>query len=338
MSTSVMEKLFERARLNKRRMALPETDDDRILQAACKARDLGIIQPVLLGDPAELNARAAGLGISLSGIEIVVHPDEAYFEQVAHEFIAVRDDFSAKSLVRKMKDRVNAAMIMLTAGRVDCVLAGINHSTADVVLAGQMFVGTQPGINTISSMGVMDIPGWQGSEGNLLAFADAAVNADPDPAELADIAITTADTIRRIFGWEPRVALLSFSTKGSTEHAQVDKVREALAIARERRPELKIDGEFQLDSAIVPKVAERKVKEPSEVAGKANILIYPNLAAGNIGVKLVQIFGNAHAYGPMLQGFAKSIGDFSRSAPVDEMVGNMAMVALNGAEEDRHDQ
>lgn len=329
MSTSVMDKLYERAKLAQRRMALPETDDDRILQAARKAKDMGIIQPVLLGDPEELKSRAAGLGFNLDGIEIVNHPDEALFEQVANEFAAVKDDFSVKGLMRKMKDRVNAAMIMLTAGRVDCVMAGINHSTADIVLAGQMFVGTQPGINTISSMGVMDIPGWQGSEGNLLAFSDAAVNADPDASELADIAITTADTMHRIFGWEPRVALLSFSTKGSTEHAQVDKVREALAISRERRPELKIDGEFQLDSAIIPKVAERKVKEPSDVAGKANIIIYPNLSAGNIGVKLVQIFGNANAYGPMLQGFAKSIGDFSRSAPVDEMVGNMAMVALN---------
>jgi len=197
------------------------------------------------------------------------------------------------------------------------------------VLAGQMFVGTQPGINTISSMGVMDIPGWQGSEGHLLAFSDSAVNAEPDASELADIAITTADTMHRLFDWEPRVALLSFSTKGSTEHPQVDKVRSALEIARKRRPELKIDGEFQLDAAIIPEIAARKVKEPSDVAGKANIVIYPNLSAGNIGVKLVQIFGNANAYGPMLQGFAKSIGDFSRSAPIDEMIGNMAMVALN---------
>ena len=310
-------------------MVLPETDDDRILLSARKAKDMGIIQPVLIGDAEELKTRAAGLGITLDGLEIVNHPDEALFEQIANEYAAFRDDFSVKSLVRKMKDRINMATIMLGAGRVDCMMAGINHATADVVLAGQMFIGPQTGINTISSMGVMDIPGWTGSEGNLLAFADAAVNADPDADELADIAITTADTIRRLFGWEPRVALLSFSTKGSTEHAQVDKVRAALAICRERRPELKIDGEFQLDSAIVPKVAAKKVKEPSDVAGQANIIIYPNLSAGNIGVKLVQIFGNANAYGPMLQGFAKSIGDFSRSAPVDEMVGNMAMVALN---------
>lgn len=328
MSTSVMETLFERARRTKRRMALPETDD-RILQAARKAKDLGIIEPVLLGDPEELRERAAGLGINFDDIEIINYPDEALFQQVAEEYAAVKDDFSVKGIIRKMKDRVSAAMILLVAGRVDCVMAGISHSTAEVVLAGQMFVGTQPGINTISSMGVMDIPGWQGSEGQLLAFSDSAVNADPDASELADIAITTADTMHRLFDWEPRVALLSFSTKGSTEHPQVDKVRSALEIARKRRPELKIDGEFQLDAAILPEIAARKVKEPSDVAGKANIIIYPNLTAGNIGVKLVQIFGNANAYGPMLQGFAKSIGDFSRSAPIDEMVGNMAMVALN---------
>ncbi|NLM14876.1 MAG: phosphate acetyltransferase, partial [Clostridiaceae bacterium] len=318
----------ERARRTKRRMALPETDD-RILQAARKAKDLGIIEPVLLGDPEELRERAAGLGINFDDIEIINYPDEALFQQVAEAYVAVKDDFSVKGIVRKMKDRVSAAMILLVAGRVDCVMAGISHSTAEVVLAGQMFVGTQPGINTISSMGVMDIPGWQGSEGHLLAFSDSAVNAEPDASELADIAITTADTMHRLFDWEPRVALLSFSTKGSTEHPQVDKVRSALEIARKRRPELKIDGEFQLDAAIIPEIAARKVKEPSDVAGKANIVIYPNLSAGNIGVKLVQIFGNANAYGPMLQGFAKSIGDFSRSAPIDEMIGNMAMVALN---------
>jgi phosphate acetyltransferase len=323
-----METLFERARRTKRRMALPETDD-RILQAARKAKDLGIIEPVLLGDPEELRERAAGLGINFDDIEIINYPDEALFQQVAEAYVAVKDDFSVKGIVRKMKDRVSAAMILLVAGRVDCVMAGISHSTAEVVLAGQMFVGTQPGINTISSMGVMDIPGWQGSEGHLLAFSDSAVNAEPDASELADIAITTADTMHRLFDWEPRVALLSFSTKGSTEHPQVDKVRSALEIARKRRPELKIDGEFQLDAAIIPEIAARKVKEPSDVAGKANIVIYPNLSAGNIGVKLVQIFGNANAYGPMLQGFAKSIGDFSRSAPIDEMIGNMAMVALN---------
>lgn len=329
MSSSVMETLFAKARDFNRRMALPETDDDRILLAARKAKDLGIIQPVLLGDPEELKTRAAGLGITLDDIEIINGDDEVLKEQIANEYFAVKQDYSIKSLIRKMKDRINMATIMLGAGRVDCMMAGINHATADVVLAGQMYIGPQPGINTISSVGVMDIPGWQGSEGNLLAFSDAAVNADPDASELADIAITTADTIHRLFGWEPRVALLSFSTKGSTEHTQVDKVRAALAFCRERRPDLKIDGEFQLDSAIVPKVAARKVKEPSDVAGQANIIIYPNLSAGNIGVKLVQIFGNANAYGPMLQGFAKSIGDFSRSAPVDEMVGNMAMVALN---------
>ncbi len=329
MSSTVMEKLFEKAKLAPKRMVLPETDDDRILQSARKAKDMGITQPILLGQPDELKARAATLGFNLDGIELIDSTDDAVIEQIANEYFAVKQDFSTKGLIRKMKDPLNMAAILLGAGRADCMMAGINHGTADVVLAGQMYIGPKPGFNTISSLGMMDIPGWEGSEGNLLGFSDSAVNADPDAGMLADIAITTADSVQRIFGWEPRVALLSFSTKGSTEHEQVDKVRAALAIARERRPNLKIDGEFQLDAAIVPAVAAKKVKEPSDVAGKANIIIWPNLSAGNIGVKLVQIFGHANAYGPMLQGFAKSIGDFSRSAPVDEMVGNMAMVALN---------
>jgi phosphate acetyltransferase len=149
--------------------------------------------------------------------------------------------------------------------------------------------------------------------------------------QLAGIAIASADTCTTLLGWEPRVAMLAFSTTGSAEHETIDVVREAVKLINEKRPDIKCDGEFQLDSAIIPAVAEHKVKRPSEVAGKANILIFPNLHAGNIGVKLIQIFGHANAYGPVLQGFALPVCDFSRSAPVEEMLGNVAMLIIRAA-------
>jgi phosphate acetyltransferase len=176
-----------------------------------------------------------------------------------------------------------------------------------------------------SIFALTEIPGFEGPEGDQIALADCGLNAEPTPEELASIAIGTCDNIRALMGWEPRVAMLSYSTDGSAESALVDKVRAAVKVAQERRPDLKIDGEFQLDSAIVPAVAEKKVRRESAVAGKANVLICPDINVGNIGVKLVQNFAHADAYGPMLQGFKKIVCDCSRSAPVSELVGNVVM-------------
>ena len=329
--SGIMEGLYEKARKNPKRMVFPEATEDRILQAARKALDMGIVKPILLGDAAAATARAEALGVSLDGIVLVNHPDEARAAEYAGRYLERKQDYSPAALQRRMKDPLNMAVIMVEIGDADCMMAGVTRTTGDVVLAGQMFLGTKPGLTCVSSIGILDVPGWTGSEGSLLGIADCAVNADPTEEELADIAIASADSVRSLFGWEPRVAMLSFSTRGSAEHAKVDKVRNAIAIARAKRPELLIDGEFQLDAAINPKVAERKVRDGSPVAGKANVIVFPDLGAGNIGVKLVQNFAGANAYGPMLQGFSKAIGDFSRSAPVDEMLGNIAMVAVSAS-------
>lgn len=329
MSRDVMADLAARAKASPQRVVLPEAGEEKILRAAGKVRDDGVAKPVLLGDPAAVAKLAADAGVSLEGIPVVEYTDDAKVEYFAGRFSEENTDYSARSIKRMLKDPLNFAAMMVRYGEADCMVAGLSHTTGEVIMAGQMLVGLKEGISTVSSMGILSIPGYQGPEGDLLAIADCAVCAAPGPEELADIAISTSDTVKALLRWEPRVALLSFSTKGSASHERVDVVLDALALVRERRPDIVIDGELQLDSAIVPEVAARKVKEESPVAGKANVLIFPNLESGNIGVKLVQRFANAVAYGPLLQGFAKPISDLSRGAPVEEIVGAITMVAAS---------
>jgi phosphate acetyltransferase len=282
-----------------------------------------------VGEPEAINALAASAGVSLDGIAIVDHRDEAKVDDLAEKFAAANPDYPPRAVKRMLKQPLNFAAMMVKFGEADCMVAGLTHTTGEVIMAAQMILGMKDDIATVSSMGILSIPGYVGPEGELLAIADCAVCASPGPEELADIAISTADTVKVLLGWEPRVALLSFSTKGSASHERVDAVLEALNLVRTRKPDLLIDGELQLDAAIVPEVAAKKVREESAVAGKANVLIFPNLEAGNIGVKLVQRFAGAVAYGPLLQGFAKPVSDLSRGAPVAEIVGAITMVAVS---------
>jgi phosphate acetyltransferase len=218
--------------------------------------------------------------------------------------------------------------MMVRQSDADAMVAGLAHATEDVIMASELIIGMQEGASTPSSFSLMEIPGYVGAEGNLLIFADAAVNPDPTPQQLADIAIATARSAKELLGWEPRVAMLSFSTKGSAMHPLVDKVIDAVKIIRERELTLLVDGELQADAAIVPEVASKKIKETSSVAGKANILIFPDLGAGNISYKLVQRLAKATAYGPVLQGFAKPVSDLSRGATLEDIIGATTMVVV----------
>ena len=329
---SVLEKIYAKAKLNPQKVAFPEAHDEKIMQAAYECATEGYIQAILVGDVAQLKALAAERGYAESAFTFVDVNDEAYRAELIAKYVAQPGRMlKEKALNRRMGNPLYFACVMQAVDEADVTFAGIDNTTGDVILAGQMIVGLQEGLDTISSIGLCDIPGYQGSEDSLLIIGDSAVCTNPDAEQLASIAIAACDTAKALLDWEPRCALVSYSTDGSGAGELIDKVVAARDIAKERRPELNIDGEFQLDAAIVPAVAAKKVKRESAVAGKANIIIWPDLNVGNVAVKLIQQFGHADAYGPMLQGFQKVVCDCSRGAPVSELKGNIIISAARSA-------
>jgi phosphate acetyltransferase len=229
-----------------------------------------------------------------------------------------------------MESPLYLAMMMQAVGDIDVTIGGMSAATSDIIRVAVEVIGVKEN-SIISSIGVLQVPGFKGSEEDMVVMVDCGVCPNPDATELAAIAIDTCDTVQDLFGWTPRCAMLSFSTLGSASNDLVDKVEAAVRLANERRPDLLIDGEFQVDTAIVPAVAEKKIKRESAVAGKANILIFPDLNAGNIGVKLVQTFAKANAVGPIMQGFNKIVTDSSRGATVSELVENIVISGVRAA-------
>ncbi len=322
----LMQTLRERAAARPMRVAFPEGDNETMMRAVRELADAGLAECVLVGDGPELARLAGERGVSLEGIEVVDVCDEAGNAACCERYLAHPDcKYKPKGAARRMTRPLERALIMQVLGDVDVMFAGIANATGDIILAGQTIVGLADGVETISSCGIAQVPGWDGGEGGLIGFGDSAVCVNPTPAELASIAIASCDTVAALTGWDVRCALLSHSTDGSMDNELVDKVREARDIAQASRPDLKIDGEFQFDAAINPAVAAKKVRHDSEVAGRANLLIWPDINVGNIGVKIIQNLTGADAYGPMLQGFKKIVCDCSRSAPVSEIVGNVVM-------------
>ena len=322
----LMQTLRGRAAARPMRVAFPEGDNDTMMRAVRQLADEGLAQCVLVGDAGELARLAGERGISLDGIEVVDVTDEAANAACCERYLAHPDcRYKPKGAAKRMTRPLERALIMQVLGDVDVMFAGIANATGDIILAGQTIVGLAEGVDTISSCGIAQVPGWNGGEYGLIGFGDSAVCVDPTPEELASIACASCDTVAALTGWDVRCALLSHSTDGSMDNALVDKVRAARDIANERRPDLKIDGEFQFDAAVRPDVAVKKVRRESPVAGRANLLIWPDINVGNIGVKIIQNLTCADAYGPMLQGFKKIVCDCSRSAPVSEIVGNVVM-------------
>jgi phosphate acetyltransferase len=264
-------------------------------------------------------------------MEIVDITREDALDALVAKYMAQPRMLSDKSYRRKMANPIYYAMALEAVGDVDCTFCGHTNTTADVLLAAQSMIGMQDGVDVPSIFALLEVPGFEGPEGDRIVIADCGLNPEPSPEELASIAIASCDNVRALMGWEARAAFLSFSTLGSGTAKSVDAIQQALKITQERRPDLKADGEFQLDTAIDPKVAASKVKRPSEVAGQANILIFPELNAANIAVKLVQRFAHGKAYGHTLSGFRQPVADSSRGATVDEIVGDIAMLVITAA-------
>lgn len=319
----------EKAKANKRRIVLPEGTEVRTLKGAAIAAAEGLAEPILLGSEVEIRALAAQEGVPLDGLTIVDIEGSENLPAFAELFYELRKHkgMTPEKAAQTVRNPLYFGNLMLMRGLADGLLAGADNTTGDVLRAALQTVKTKPGIKTVSGAFVMIVPNQSYGDDGVLIFGDCAVNPNPDSQQLADITISCAETKRSLIGGEANVAMLSFSTKGSAKHENVDKVTEALALVKEKQPDLAVDGELQLDAAIVPSVAAKKAPG-STVAGHANVLVFPDLQAGNIGYKLVQRFAGATAIGPILQGMAKPVNDLSRGCSVQDVVDMIAITAL----------
>lgn len=327
----LVDQIKAKARLNLQTVVLPEGYDDRMVEASAKIVADGLAKVALLGNVDALNAKAAEMGVSLDGVSLIDPKNSDLLDDYADELVELR---KKKGLTKeqaiellKGEDNLYFGSMMVRKGDAGGAVAGAYNTTGDVLRAAFQVIGTAPGMKTVSSVFLMVTKTPEFGENGVLCFADCAVNPNPNAQALAEIAVSTAASCKSFLGVEAKVAMLSFSTKGSAKHEDCDKVLKALAIAKELAPDLAIDGELQADAALLPKVGEKKAPG-STVAGKANTIIFPDLDAGNIGYKLVERLAGAEAVGPIVQGLAKPVNDLSRGCSVDDIVNVSAITAV----------